>query len=102
MRITLGVEISMESLFVLTRLVKKVNTLQRVASVGITSAGNRNKNVIYKEILATLCKVSTRDTINYSASAQSSSSEDEVSSAPSSSSSSRAKMSRTLNCRFPL
>lgn len=27
----------------LTRLVKKVNTLQRVASVGITSAGNRNK-----------------------------------------------------------
>lgn len=102
MRITLGVEISMESLFVLTRLVKKVNTLQRVASVGITSAGNRNKNVIYKEILATLCKVSTRDTINYSASAQSSSSEDEVSSAPSSSSSSRAKMSRTLNWRFPL
>lgn len=92
----------MESLFVLTRLVKKVNTLQRVASVGITSAGNRNKNVIYKETLATLCKVSTRDTINYSASAQSSSSEDEVSSAPSSSSSSRAKMSRTLNCRFPL
>lgn len=92
----------MESLFVLTRLVKKVNTLQRVARVGITSAGNRNKNVIYKEILATLCKVSTRDTINYSASAQSSSSEDEVSSAPSSSSSSRAKMSRTLNCRFPL
>lgn len=91
----------MESLFVLTRLVKKVNTLQRVASVGITSAGNRNKNVIYKEILATLCKVSTRDTINYSASAQSSS-EDEVSSAPSSSSSSRAKMSRTLNWRFPL
>ena len=63
MRITLDVEISMESLFVLTRLVKKVNTLQRVASVGITSAGNRNKNVIYKEILATLCKVSTRDTI---------------------------------------
>lgn len=43
MRITLGVEISMESLFVLTRLVKKVNTLQRVARVGITSAGNRNK-----------------------------------------------------------
>jgi len=61
-RITLGVEISMESLFVLTRLVKKVNTLQRVASVGITNAGNQNKNVIYKDILATLCKVSTRDT----------------------------------------
>jgi hypothetical protein len=58
----LGVEISMESLFVLTRLVKKVNTLQRVASVGITNAGNQNKNVIYKDILATLCKVSTRDT----------------------------------------
>lgn len=52
----------MESLFVLTRLVKKVNTLQRVASVGITSAGNQNKNLIYKEILATPCKVSTRDT----------------------------------------
>lgn len=100
MRITLGVEISMESLFALTRLVKKVNTLQRVASVGITSAGNRNKNVIYKEILATLCKVSTRDTINYSASAQSSSASESVES--SSSSSSRAKMSRTLNWRFPL
>lgn len=97
MRITLGVEISMESLFVLTRLVKKVNTLQRVASVGITSAGNRNKNVIYKEILATLCKVSTRDTINYSASSQSSSASDAVESSSSSSSSSRAKMSRTLN-----
>lgn len=27
--------------------------------MGITSAGNRNKNVIYKEILATLCKVFT-------------------------------------------
>lgn len=62
MRITLGVEISMESLFVLTRLVKKVNTLQRVARWKFTTAGNRNKNVIYKEILATLCKVSTRDT----------------------------------------
>ena len=53
----------MESLFVLTRLVKKVNTLQRVARLKFTNAGKTwNKNVIYKETLATLCKASTRDT----------------------------------------